>query len=590
MEMGIVHLHKIKMEFLALKKNLKKDFTKLRIVKIALLGDSTTQMLSQALKGYGYDIGLNFEIFEAGHNQIEKEILNPSSELYDFKPEFIIIFHSSQKIQKTFYQLPTAEKTFFAEAHIQKIETLYQTLQAKHPARVVYFNLAETDDSIYGNYANKTEVSFLYQLRKINFKLMNASRQLKNLFILDISRLQSNYGNDFIYDPRLYINADMVFSIDFLPLVAKNTADIVIASSGMIKKCLIIDLDNIIWGGIVGDDGIDKIQLGNLGVGKAFTDLQYWVKELKQRGILLAVCSKNDEQTAKSVFEKHPDMILKLDDIAVFVANWNNKIDNIKYIQSILNISYDSMVFLDDTAFERNFVRSHFPEITVPELPEDPAEYLPYLQKLNLFETTSLTGDNLQRTEKYQEEAKRKNSATQFTSETEFLQSTEMIADIENFSSFNIPRIAELVERSNQFNLRTIRYSEEEIKKMTSSGNHFTLSFSLKDKFGDYGLISAVILKKEEDFLFIDTWIMSCRVFKRGMENLILNQIAQVATDNGYKEVKGEYIKTVKNNIVKDLYQNYNFEEEGNLWRLNLKKFQPLEHQIKIKNNFSNNS
>jgi FkbH-like protein len=572
------------MDFLDLKKNIKKDFTKFRVAKIALLGDSATQMLSQALKGYGYNLGINFEIYEAGHNQIEREILDPSSDMYNFKPEFIILFHSSQKLQHLFYQSNEAEKKLFAETHIKKVEKLYQYLCSKLSSRIIYYNFQEINDGIYGNYSNKTEMSFIYQIRKINFGLMNKAIELKNLFINDICALQSQYGSDLSYDPKLYINGDITFSIDFLPIVAKNTADIINTSTGKEKKCLILDLDNILWGGLIGDDGIEKIQIGHLGIGKAFSDFQYWIKQLKERGIILAVCSKNSESTAKIVFENHPEMILRLDDIAIFIANWNNKIDNIKHIQSVLNIGYDSMVFLDDTPFERNFVSSHFPEITVPELPEDPAEYLLYLQKLNLFETCSLTEEDLQRTKKYQEEANRSAAITNFSSADEFLENIDMVAEIKEFDPYTIPRVAQLIQRSNQFNLRTIRHSEEAIAEMGLSKDYFTFSISLSDKFGNYGLSAAVILKKETDCLFIDTWVMSCRVLKRGMEDLILNHIMNITSREGYNKIKGDYIATEKNMIVKDLYEDLGFYTEGDLWILKPEGSKARSHYIKIKN------
>jgi FkbH-like protein len=571
------------MDFSELKKNLKKDFTQFKPVKVALLGDSATQMFAQALKGYGYGAKLNFEIFEGGYNDIEREIINPSSELYKFKPEFIIIFRSVQKLQKSFYQCSLSEKRSFAENHLNKVDRLYQILTEQSAARVILFNLPEVNDAIYGNFSNNTETSFPFQLRKINFELMRKCLELKNLFINDVAALQCSYGNDFIFDSKLYINADMVFSLDFLPALAKNTSDIIEASLGQSKKCLLLDLDNVLWGGMIGDDGIDKIQIGSLGIGKAFTDFQLWLKQLKERGILLAVCSKNSEYIAKEAFQNHPEMILKLEDIAVFVANWNNKIDNIKYIQSILNIGFDTMVFLDDSPFERNFVRAHFSEICVPELPEDPVDYLAFLQKLNLFEAGSFNEEDTQRTKKYQEESKRKASLQNYGSGEDFLKSVEMTAQIDTFNSFNIPRVVQLIQRSNQFNLRTIRYSEEEIKSISSSKNHISYSFTLSDKFGDYGLTAVVILKREPDFLFIDTWIMSCRIFKRGMEDLVLNKIAEIALKEGYHKVAGEFIPTPKNEIVKDLYQNAGFSKENKLWMLDVKKFKPRLHFIKIK-------
>jgi len=563
------------MEFVDLKNNLKKDFSGLRTIRVAMLADTATQLLVQAIKGYGYEVRIHFDIFEADYNQIEKQVFDKSSELYQFKPEFIIIFHSAQKLMKNFCVLNNQDKKAFAETHIERIRNIYNAIMAGCTCKVIYLNFPEINDNVLGNYSNKVQISFIYQIRQINLQLMNLSRELNNLFIDDLSALQSQYGNDFIFDSRFYVNADMFFSIDFLPLLARNTVGIIQAISGSFKKCLILDLDNTLWGGIIADDGIENIQIGDLGIGKAFTELQLWIKQLKERGILLAICSKNEEAIVKEPFLSHPDMVIHLEDIAVFVANYNNKVGNIKYIQSVLNIGFDSMVFLDDDHFERSIVRANIPEIAVPELPQDPVLYLDCLRKLNLFETASFTEEDAQRTQQYQEEAKRNIAHKIFMSENDFLASLEMTCVARPFDTFNIPRISQLTQRSNQFNLRTVRYSEEGIKNIANSSSFFTLSFNLKDKFGDYGLISVIILKKQEESLFIDTWIMSCRVLKRGVEQFALNQIVGFAKKSSFKRLIGEYIPTSKNGLVKDHYLNLGFVYGNGYWIMDIDNYKP---------------
>jgi FkbH-like protein len=562
--------------FYDLKTNLKKDYSNLKKIKVALLGDSATQLLVKALKGYGYEVSLNFEIWEADYDQIDMQTFDLESELYKFNPEFVIIYHSSEKLLKKFYGLSNSDKITFAERHIGEVSNLYQSIVSNAKSKVIYFNLDETDDSVFGNYANKTPSSFLYQVRKINYELMNLSHKHKNLFINDVASLHNSFGTAFYTDPKIFITTDLIFSLDFLPYVAKNITDIILSIIGSIKKCIILDLDNTLWGGIIGDDGVENIHIGELGIGKAFTALQMWLKQLKQRGIILAVCSKNDEAIAKEPFEKHPDMILKLSDIAVFVANWDNKVQNINYIQSILNIGFDSMVFLDDNPFERNMVKTHIPEITVPELPEDPSEYLSFLRSCNLFETASYTPEDEQRTQQYQEEAQRAIVQKQCFNEDEFLANLNMLSIVKPFDKFSIPRVAQLTQRSNQFNLRTVRYTEEEISNIANSKNYVTIEFALEDKYGDYGLISVIILKKQSDAFFIDTWIMSCRVLKRGMEKFVLNQIVQLASKSGAKQIIGEYLPTPKNNMVKAHYKDLGFTKyngENNQWILNIDSY-----------------
>lgn len=561
------------LDFTALKKNLKKDFSSLKIIKIAVLGDSATQLLVQAIKGYGYETKVKFECYEADFDQIERQTLDTSSDLYQFDPEYVFIFQSTQKFMNKIYFLNEKDKEHFSEKMINKTKEICDALNSRLSCKIILSNVPEADDNVFGNYFNKIKKSAGYQIREYNYKLMTICQEYNNLFINDINMLQHRYGLSFAFDPKMYINSSMVYSIDFLPAVAKNSVDIIRAVSGSFKKCLILDLDNTLWGGIIGDDGIENIQIGNLGIGKAFSEFQQWLKQLKQRGILLAVCSKNTEHIAMEPFEKHPDMVLKLSDFAVFVANWNTKVDNIMYIQSVLNIGFDSMVYCDDNPAEREIVRTYIPDITVPELPDDPAEYLLYLRSLNLFETASYSHEDAERTKLYQQEAKRKDVQASFNNEGDFLSSLNMVSIVQPFNTFTIPRVAQLSQRSNQFNLRTIRYTEEEIRKISSSKEYFTRSFTLEDKFGDYGLIGVLILKEENPALFIDTWIMSCRVLKRSMEYFILNDIVEVAKRNGYNYLIGEYLPTPKNGLVKNHYRDLGFILENDKWILDIRSY-----------------
>jgi len=569
------------MDFTKLKTNLKKDFSNLNTHKMAILGDCATQLLAQAIKAIGYDYHLNLEIYEANYNQIDQEIFDRSSDLYKFEAEFFILLHSSQKLLSEFYKLQPEQRAGYADMQLQNFKKLIETLSSHTTRRIIVTNFPEINDSLYGNFANSTVNSFTYQLRKINLGLMEYSQKGKAFYINDVAALQNQHGRSQLFDERNLINYDLPYQLDALPILAKNILDITQAILGSTHKCLILDLDETLWGGIIGDDGIENIQIGDLGIGKAFTHLQLWIKQLKQRGIILVVCSNNDEQIAKEPFLKHPDMVLSLDDIAVFCANRNNKIDNIKHIQKILNIGFDSMVFLDDNPFERNMVKTHLPEITVPDLPEDAAQYLPYLQSCNLFEIASLSDEDQSRTKRYQEEAKRIDTEELFTNVDDYLKSLDMTAKVEPFNKFNSPRVAQLTQRSNQFNLRTVRYNEKDIQKLSSSNDDVTFAFSLSDKFGDHGLISVIVLKKSENCLFIDTWIMSCRVLKRGMENFVLNTLVTFAQKNNFKSIVGEYISTAKNGLVKDHYANLGFAKNDKMWQLNVADFKMKTLMIK---------
>ncbi len=570
--------------FTQLKKNLKKDFGGFKEIKIAVLGDTSTQLLVQALRGTGFDHNLNLIVWEADFNQIERQVFDKSSDFYKFNPEIVLIFHSSHKLLSRYNKLSNDQYSTLADTQLDLVNNLVTTILGQVKAKIIYYNYSEINDSVFGNYASKMEASFVFQLRKLNYKLMEFAAGHPDFYLFDISSLQNCHGRNLFFQSSVYINADMVLSIDALPWIASSTIDLINAMYGNFKKCLILDLDNTLWGGIIGDDGLENIQLGSLGIGKAFTEFQYWIKKLKNRGIILAVCSKNTESVAKEPFEKHPDMVLHLEDIAVFMANWENKVNNIRTIQSILNIGFDSMVFLDDNPFERNMVKENIPGITVPDLPEDPAEYLEFLYQQNLFETISFSNEDLERTKLYKVEAKRMVLQKGFTNEAEFLKSLQMVSFIEPFNKFNTPRVAQLSQRSNQFNLRTVRYSEADIEQLANMDDTYSFAFTLEDIFGNNGLICVIILKKEdEDTLFIDTWLMSCRVLKRGMEIFVLNTLAQYAKENGFRYLKGEYIPTSKNEMVKNHYLDLGFQSFNNYWMLDITSYKEKECLIAVR-------
>lgn len=571
------------MNFAKLKQNLKKDTTGFLHVKLALLGDSPTQLINVAVKGAGINEQLDVSIYEAEYNQIDFQLFNTASELYKRKPELVVVLESTEKLQQKFYGLKDDAKAGFAITHLEKVRAYIETVQAHFQTTFIYSNFTEINDNIFGNYSPKSQLSFLTQLRAINNGLQNLASEYRNLIIHDLSSLQNLYGRKFTFNPALYTNTGMVFSMEFLPLFANNLIQLVKASRGKMKKCLVLDLDNTLWGGIIGDDGMDGIQIGNLGIGETFSRFQAWIKQLRQRGVILAVCSKNEEKNAMQPFLEHDDMVLRMEDIAVFVANWDNKADNIRYVQSILNIGFDSMVFIDDNPVERKIVRDNLPDVTVPELPDDPAEYQSFLQELNLFETNTVSEGDKDRTRQYQEESKRARQKQSFVNEDDFLKSLNMQAEVSPFRATDYPRIAQLTQRSNQFNLRTVRYSEEDISRLETDESYHTLSFRLKDAYGDYGLVSVIVLKTQSrDELFIDSWLMSCRVLKRGLENLVLNQIVEVAANTGAKLVVGEYIPTLKNELVKDHYKGLGFTpmESENKWMLDVATYKDRNHFI----------
>ena len=550
--------------FKQLKKLAKTELSQLPQYKLALMGDCATQHLATALRGYAAYVGLGLTVFDADYNQIDAQVMDPGSELYHFAPNAVLIQMCTEKLYEVFCDAPLHCRASFAENVYARISRIWEQMNERMHTTVLQCNFPLMDDGAFGQFGTKTEDSFLFQQRKLNYLLMEGCQGVKNVYLIDLDALQAVCGREKFSDPKLYYIAKMPISVDVLPEVAGKVIDQIQALRGIAKKCVVLDLDNTLWGGVIGDDGLSGIQIGELGTGHAFSDFQAWLKELKNRGMLLAVCSKNNEPAAREPFEKHPEMVLRLEDISMFVANWEDKASNIRTIQKTLNIGMDSLVFLDDNPFERNLVRSMIPEITVPELPEDPALYLQYLRRLGLFETASYSAEDAGRTQQYRQQAERAVFEASFQSYEAYLEGLGMVAVAAPFDMFHYPRIAQLTQRSNQFNLRTVRYTEAEIEAISRDDSHICLYFTLKDKFGDHGLISVVILDKQDDNrLFVSEWLMSCRVLKRGMEEFIVNKILQTAAEGGFTKVIGEYIPTPKNAMVKDLYEKMGFTRIG---------------------------
>jgi len=552
-------------------------------IKVAVLGNHTTNFFVKALENQLTVAGFNPSIFESDYDQIDITLIDGESELYKFNPEIIVVFESVLKLKDKFYSVKDNEsRTDFYKTEKDIIQNRVSNIRANgSDAKIVYFSYELIDDELYGNLFSKIPHSFYNNLWQLNNELIDFSRNEPDFYVFDINKYLKGIVD--YRDWTALINSDLHYSIDTFAKISYYLGQFINTFKGHFKKCLILDLDNTTWGGIIGDDGLENIQVGSLGIGKAFTQLQKWAKHLKERGVILAICSKNSEDVAKEPFEKHSEMVLRLDDISIFVANWKNKADNIRYIQDVLNIGFDSMVFLDDNPAEREIVRQSLPGVTVPELPEDPAYYIPYIESLNLFETVSYSENDKDRTSQYQQEAKRKKLISSVTNMDDYLKSLEMKGNISAFNSDDVSRIAQLTQRSNQFNLRTKRYTEKDITEFMNSDHHLTYTIKLKDKFGDYGLISVIILEKtNDDVYFVDTLIMSCRVLKRDVENYALNKIVGDVKNKGVNNIIGEYLPTPKNKLVSDLLTKLSFENDHkeNTYLLNLTHYKSLKNYI----------
>lgn len=539
-------------------------------LKVALLSDAATQQFVPVLKTLFHENGVSAQFYEGAFDAIELEVINPASGLYSFKPDVVMLLNATQALRSRYYEHGIAPE-------FDRIPRIWDALAANAACRVIQGNYVLPYERPFGQFDLKIQQSFYSATQALNAHIAVSARERSNILLCDLEAVASYVGRRTWFDDRLWDMSKTFCALDHLPNAAQAMIDVTLAALGRVVKCIVLDLDNTLWGGVVGDLGHAGVEIGSHGDGEAFYRFQKYLLTLKRRGILLTVCSKNDTANAIAPFEQNPEMVLKRGDITVFVANWNNKADNIRAIRDTLEIGLDSMVFLDDNPFERNLVRNFLPDLIVPELPEDPADYVRAISELNLFETTAFSAEDVARSALYKQEADRRQAQTSYTDVTAFLRSLDMRMDLGRFEAEKIGRIAQLFLRSNQFNLTTHRYSEAEcIAMMNNESGCRPLQASLSDRFGDHGLISIVVAWPEGDTLRISDWLMSCRVLGRGVEQYLMNRIFAEARDSGLSKVSGEYVPTAKNAMVKDFLAQFGFEQAGeSKWEMAVTRYTP---------------
>ena len=428
-----------------------------------------------------------------------------------------------------------------------------------------------------------------YFINQLNNKFAQEAKLFKSLYINDINYLSSYLGLKNWFDRSLWFQAKYALSMSCIPELAFNICKIINTIFGGSKKCLVLDLDNTCWGGVIGDDGVNSISIGvETAISESFTSFQKYINELKKRGVILAVCSKNDFQNAKDGFE-HPDSVLEFDDFTSFKANWEPKHENILDIVNEINIGIESVVFIDDNPVERDLVSSQILGIAVPNVGSDVIDFIDYIDRSGFFEPISLLTDDIKRNKYYEDNKKRSNEQSIFKSYDDFLVSLEMKAEIESFSSIYLDRITQLTNKTNQFNLTTKRYSAIEIENIFTSDEYIKIYGKLKDKYGDNGLIAVSIGRIVRNQCHIDLWLMSCRVIKRNMEFAMLDELVRQCKEKGVLEIIGYYYQSDKNNMVFDLYEKFGFalndtNGEDTIWRLDISNYENQNKFIGIEN------
>jgi FkbH-like protein len=549
-------------------------------LRLAILGDAATQQLVVPLKVLFAERGIRLETYEGPFDATELSVYDPSSELYKFAPEMILILTSVQALKTRYYKRAGSGAEFF-QAEASRLTTIWEAIRKHTAVPVIQSNFALPVERIFGNFDQKVGDSLYAVVGALNLSIAEQARSRNQVFINDVEAIASYVGRETWFENRLWNMYKVFCALVHLPRVAKNILDVALSIRGRAVKCVVLDLDNTLWGGVIGDDGVHGIALSAHGDGEAFYDLQSFVLELQKRGILLAVCSKNNPENALKPFLEHPEMVLKRDHITVFTANWENKADNIRKIRETLNIGFDSMVFLDDNPFERNLVRSLLPGVIVPELPEEPADYVRAICELNLFETSSFSAADAQRTELYRQRAERAEAETQFSSVEDYLKSLDTVITVGRFDPPRLPRIAQLFQRSNQFNLTTQRRTEAECEALMNDADAHPIYAALRDRLGDHGLIGIVIAQSRAEDLFVSDWLMSCRVLTRGVEQFLMNHCVEHAQRLGKTSIAAEFRPTAKNAMVKDFYAQFGFQkiaeaDDGrSSWRLEVASYQP---------------
>jgi FkbH-like protein len=536
-----------------------------RRVKIAILSSFTLGGIKEALLVKCLEDGIYPQIYVGGYNQYNQEILDATSPLYAFRPDVVLLMLDTRTIAGEHYLQPYGmtddERREWVEKTQERVTSLVDKIRTNSSAKVIVNNFEVPTHSPLGIIEDRTKFGFRSSVEALNAKLSGVLRADPSTFVFDYESFASKVGKDKLIDYKMYYLGDIRINPQAIPSLCDEYVPFLRAMLSMTKKCLVLDLDNVLWGGIVGEDGLDGIKLGPTPEGSPYLELQKYILSLYNRGVILAVNSANNAEDALEVFRKHPYMILKEEHFAAVRINWDDKISNMKSIAEEIDIGLDSLVFMDDSQVNRDLVRQALPEVGVVELPKDPALYLKTLEELRVFDSLQLTEEDKRRGQMYAEQRKRVEFQGVAGDITEYLKALETVITIESVSQFNLARISQLSQKTNQFNTTTRRYLEGDVKKMADSGAFLIVGVKVQDKFGDSGLTGVAIVEKGPERWRIDSFLLSCRVIGRKVEDALLAYIMDQARKGGAKALVGEFIPTKKNAPAKDFFRTRGFTQ-----------------------------
>jgi FkbH-like protein len=560
-------------------------------LRLALLGSSTVEHLIPGIRVAGLRHGLSIHSFLGSYGQYRQDLCGPSPGLREFAPQYIVLSLTARDIIAPIALGSTSEEAEHAlQRGVEDLQQLWSRARETFGATVIQQTFLDTSVPLFGSFERRVPGSPARLVRRLNELVIDAAARA-HVHIFDLALAAERSGLDRWFESKLWLQAKMQIAPHAVPEYGERLVRFVAAQRGLSKKCLVLDLDNTLWGGIIGDDGTQGIILGEgTARGEAHLALQRYAKDLTERGVVLAVCSKNDPDIASRAVDEHPEMILRRKDFACFAANWQPKPENLRMIAAKLNLGIDSLVFVDDNPAERAAVREALPMIAVPELPEDVAGYVECIAQAGYFETAAFTADDRERAQRYADNLIREADRGSARDLNDFLSGLNMSTVYGTVQDVDIPRVAQLINKTNQFNPTTRRYSLEQVTEFCKDEANIVLQFRLLDRFGDNGLVSTMIMRPagpQPGVLDIDTWVMSCRVFGRELEFEIMNIAVETARERGAGVLHAKHIPTPKNAVVRDLYQHLGFiridldDSQGSQWQLALDSYRPQSTHIR---------
>ena len=544
-------------------------------IRIAFVGSFTLNGFEETIQVQCNDEKINCITYNSPYNQFNQEILDENSNLYKFKPDIIFLLIDNRTILENSFYFSNInsenEKKKYTDEKFNEINNLIKTFTKKSHSKIIIANFVIPTYTPLGIYESKIEYGIKEIIFELNKKLKELSRNIDSCYVYDFNSFVTKFGEKNILDYKKMNYGDIKINFDVIPYLIYEFLGYVKPILGLNKKCIVLDLDNTLWGNIIGEDGFDGIKLGPYPEGRSFVEFQKVIKSLSENGIILAINSKNNQKDAMKAINEHPHMILREKDFSCIKINWNDKISNMREISNELNIGLDSIVFFDDDPVNRELLRMSIPEINTVELPKDPSTYAQILRNLNDFNTLKITKDDTHRKIMYKQEQNRQKLESSTENLNEYLKKLDIKIKIKLDDKFSISRISQLILKTNQFNLTTKRYQEEEIKEFVKDKTMIVGCSEVDDKFGENGITNVFIIKTKSNEWIIDTFLLSCRIMGRGIEEGIIGKILEIAKNKGIEKITATFIPTEKNKPAENFLKNYGFEKEKENWIFLLK-------------------